>query len=199
VLLQAGRIAAIGPAGEVTEQYLANQLLETKGGDLSEKARNGNGQARFVSLRLVGPDGAPHVTHASGDDLILQMDILAKHGFSDVALAVVLHSVYGARIITSWTKEVNCPVQLLEGIQTWVCRFKNVRLRPGHRVVVKLWMSAGDVLDSVEQALVIEITDGSETQDLSTDAMQGLVVCDYSWSPVKPKISSSQRTLSVIR
>jgi lipopolysaccharide transport system ATP-binding protein len=182
VLLQAGRVAAVGPAGEVTAQYLANQLKEAQGGDLSGKTRTGNGRARFKSLRLVGPDGRPRVAHPSGDDLILRMEVAARENVPDAALAVVVQSMHGARIITSWTKEANYPVRLQPGVETFECRFNNVRLRPGHRVIINLWMSAEAVLDSVEHAMVVEVVDTDETQGLSTDPMQGLIVSDYRWS-----------------
>ena len=162
VLLQAGRVIAIGPAGEVTAQYLANQLREAQGGDLSDKTRTGNGQARFTSLQIVESDGEPCLTHSSGEDLILRMDVAAQEEIADVDLAVIVQSMHGARLVTSWTKEVNYPVSLHRGVQTFECRFKNVRLRPGHRVLVSLWMAAGAVLDSVEQAAVVEVSDGPD-------------------------------------
>jgi lipopolysaccharide transport system ATP-binding protein len=185
VLLQAGRVAAVGPAGEVTSQYLANQLGETAGGDLSDKTRSGDGRARFKSVRCIGPDGQPRPTHPSGDDLVVQMDVAVRTDVKKVALAVIIQSIYGARIITSWTQETNFQVDLHAGAERFECRFKNVRLRPGHRVIINLWMAADGTLDSVEHALVLEVVDGPETYGLSTDSMQGMVVCDYAWSRIE--------------
>jgi hypothetical protein len=45
-------------------------------------------------------------------------------------------------------------------------------------------MEAHSLIDCVEDARVIEITDSWETRSLSTESTQGAIVCDYRWSKV---------------
>jgi lipopolysaccharide transport system ATP-binding protein len=185
VLMERGRVVAVGPAADVTAGYVTKQLHEAEGADLTRKNRMGNGKARFLSVRLVGPDGQPRLLHRCGEDLILRMEVESSEAIADVALAVMLESVQGARVVTGWTKEHNYHANLNCGRQTFECRFERVRFRPGHRAVVGLWMAAGPTtLDHVDHATVIEITDGKDTQNVSTNEMQGLVVVNYQWNRV---------------
>jgi hypothetical protein len=49
---------------------------------------------------------------------------------------------------------------------------------------IGLWMEAGSVVDSVEDALIFEVVDGLDTGRFSSDRLQGIVLCDYGWSQV---------------
>jgi lipopolysaccharide transport system ATP-binding protein len=185
LLLDQGRQIVEGPAGEVMRQYLDRQVTEAAGHeDLAQKAHTGDGSARFARIQHVDAEGNPLAAHACGADLILRVEIRSDRDIPDVALAVVIQTLQGARVITSWTREVDYSVDLHKGVQTYQCHFQQLRLRPGRRVNIHLWMATQSVLDCVEQARVIEVTDTWETRRLSTEAMQGVVVCDYEWSKV---------------
>src|SRR5262249_41049974 len=99
----------------------------------------------------------------------------------NVALAVVLHNVYGLRVVTSWTRESAFPVRLRPGVQAFECRFKNVNLRPGHTILTSVWMAAETVLDHVDQAVVVGVIGDQRRAHLSTAGDQGIVVCAYAW------------------
>jgi lipopolysaccharide transport system ATP-binding protein len=185
LLLDAGRNVRHGPATEVMRHYLDRQLVEASDDeDLVGRPRTGDGRARFTRIRHVDASGNPLLAHACGDDLILRLEIQADHDIRDVALAIVIQTLQGARIITGWTREVGFRVDLHAGTQTYQCHLRDVRLRPGRRVNVHLWMATQSVIDCVEHARLIDITDTPDTRDLSTEAMQGVVVCDYEWSQV---------------
>lgn len=191
LLLDAGRAVLDGPAPAVMRCYLDRQLADAAGDDdLSTRTHIGDGRARFTAVRHVDPRGRPLLAHACGDDLILQVDVDSKHDIPDVALAVVIQTLQGARIITSWTREVDFRVDLEPGPQTFQCRLKDVRLRPGRRVNVHLWMATQSVIDCVEHARLIDVTDTDETRDLSTDPNHGVVVVDYQWSKVEAAAKS---------
>jgi len=185
LLLDAGRNVMHGPAAEVMRRYLDRQLVEaSEDENLAGKPRTGDGRARFTRIQHVDVNGNPLLAHACGDDLILRLEIEADHDIPDVALAIVIQTLQGARIITGWTREVGYHIDLHAGVQTYQCHLRDVRLRPGHRVNVHLWMATQSVIDCVEHACLIDITDTPATRELSTEAMQGVVVCDYEWSEV---------------
>ena len=188
VLLDRGRVTNIGPATAVTDQYLAKLLDETKSGDLRDKPRTGDGRARFVRAWLVDKAGEPTAQMVSGDDLTVRMEVETSETLPDVSLAVVLQSLYGMRVITSWTREIGFPAALKPGRQTFECRFKAVNLRPGHTILIDLWMAAGSAmggaLDSVERALVADVAGDQRHAHLTTTGEQGIVVCDYEWRTV---------------
>ena len=52
--------------------------------------------------------------------------------------------------------------------------------------MVDLWMAAGNVMDSVEGALVVEVAGDERHAKLSTNADQGVVLCDYDWREAPP-------------
>jgi hypothetical protein len=68
---------------------------------------------------------------------------------------------------------------LHEGFQTYECCFKQVNLRPGHSIAVSLWMESHGVIDHIEDAGIIQISDGRHSHHLSTEHNQGVIVCDY--------------------
>jgi lipopolysaccharide transport system ATP-binding protein len=186
VLLERGRVARVGEAAQVTREYLEGMLTQSRSGDLRDKFRTGNGRARFVRAELVGPTGQPLSQFRCGDDLCVRMEIEAAEAIPNVAAAVVIATTHGARIITSWTREGGFPVDLRAGRQQLECRFQNVSLRPGHSVLIHLWMAGAEVLDSVENALVVDVAIGAETAHLSSSPDQGVVVCPYVWRAATP-------------
>jgi lipopolysaccharide transport system ATP-binding protein len=188
LLLEKGRMVAEGPVADVTRRYLGRQAGEAAAAadqeDLAEKVHLGDGRAQFTRLQYVDAGGNAMVAHACGDDLILRVTIRAHRDIRDVALSVVLQTLQGARLITAWTREVDYRVDLFNGLQTYQCHFQNVRLRPGQRVYVQLQMGTHNLIDCVEDARIIDVTDSWETRSLSTESTQGMIVCDYHWSKV---------------
>jgi lipopolysaccharide transport system ATP-binding protein len=194
LFLEKGRMIAEGPVAEVTRRYLGNQAGEaaTDQENLTDKLHLGDGRAQFTRISHVDAAGSAMVAHACGDDLILRLDIRADRDIRDVALSVVLQTLQGARLITGWTREVDFRVDLHKGVQTYQCHFQNVRLRPGQRVYVQLQMATHNVIDCVEDAKVIDVTDRWETRSLSTESSQGAIVCDYQWSKVSAAAGEAQ-------
>ena len=195
LLLDGGRAVRHGPAHDVLRDYLDQQLATAAGDDdLASRTHTGDGRARFISLRHVDDLGHPRLAHACGDDLVLRATIHSDHDLSDVALAIVVQTLQGARILTSWTRETNFRVDLHRGRQTFECRFKNVRLRPGRRVNIHLWMATQSVIDCVEHARLIDVTDTEDTRHLSTDPAHGVIVCDDTWRAIDTTPDNEPRT-----
>jgi lipopolysaccharide transport system ATP-binding protein len=185
VLLGHGQIKEDGPTRDVVDRYLASQLEDESGENLANKPRHGDGRARFTRLELLDCQGRLQISHIAGEDLILHMEVTAEYNVPDAELAVVLKTLSGARLITSWTHEVNFPVTLRKGKQWYECRFRRVSLRPGLSISLELWMDANGVIDSVENARIVQVVDGEGTDGLSTDSEQGVVLCEYKWREVR--------------
>jgi lipopolysaccharide transport system ATP-binding protein len=182
ILLKAGQVDQVGPADQVTKDYLESQIVDSGNGDLTDKTRSGNGMARFVKLKVIDAEGRPISAHPSGDDLILEMEIESSREIPEAALAVALNNIQGMKVVTSWTKEVGLPIQLRPGRQVYRCHFRDIRLRPGQRICISLWMASLDVIDSVENAAIVDVVDGHNTADISNRPDQGIIVCPYTWS-----------------
>jgi lipopolysaccharide transport system ATP-binding protein len=181
ILLDRGRVIQQGDAGAVTRAYLDRLVADARTGDLQDKPRTGDGRARFVRAWLTGADGQPVAHFTCGDDLIVRMVIDSRVTVAEAAAAVVITTQHGTRVITSWTREIGPSFSLRPGLQEYECRFQAVSLRPGHTVLIHLWLSDGEVLDFVDNAVVVDVVGNEQHRHLSPDGNQGIVVFDYSW------------------
>ncbi len=184
VQLERGRVVRTGDAGTVTAAYLNDLLADAKSGDLRDKPRTGDGRARFVRAWLADDAGRPLAHFVSGADFTVRVEIESSVAAPNVSAAVVIATQYGSRVVTSWTSEVGYRASLKPGIQAFECKFRDATFRPGHTLLVHLWLSDGEVLDSVENAVVVEVVGEPEHDHLSRDANQGVVVFDYDWREV---------------
>jgi lipopolysaccharide transport system ATP-binding protein len=191
VLLDHGKVALQGPVDQVADRYLKLMGAEGHGKALETAHRTGDGRARFTDVRHVDSAGNDIPTHCSGDDFRVQVEVTAFADIKEVQLAVVLLTLHGTRLISSWTREVNFPVELCKGLQSFECCFRDVRLRPGHRIAVGLWMATQNVMDYVSMAFFVDVVPGATTAHLSTDKEQGILALDYEWTRL-PSLSPEQ-------
>ena len=198
ILLDRGQVSATGPAGTIVRQYLEDASGRCVDEDLSRKSRVGDGRALFTHLCLIGPDGQPRLNHPSGEDLIIRVRIQSQKRISNAALAVNVATVTGTRIHSGWTREVGFPLSLDRGTQEYQCHFRKVRLRPGRHMTIGLWLEAGSVVDSLEEAMTFEVIEGHGAEHLSTDRHQGVVLCDYEWSELSGIPRDTERHKSSI-
>ncbi len=191
IRLERGQVVESGAADAVVAAYLSEVSGDCHDADLSGKSRVGDRRAQFTHAWLIGPDGQPRACHPSGDDLAIRVRIRSQQRIPAAALAVSITTAGGARIHSGWTREAGFPVQLEQGVQNYRCVFRGVRLRPGQRMKVVLWLEAGNVVDYLEDAMSFDVVDGSATDWYSTDRGQGVVLCDYEWSQVEDDAAAS--------
>ena len=186
VMLADSKVAAIGPAGEVTQLYLDRLLTESRTGDLRDRPRTGDGRAKFVRAGVRDADGRAISVFVTETDMVVRMEVEAVERFADVTMSVILQSLHGTRVISTWTREAGFDVALQPGIQTFECRMKDVRLRPGQTVILNLWMATGNgtLLDSVENAVVMDVLGDEKHAHLSTSTDHGVVYCEHSWKRI---------------
>jgi lipopolysaccharide transport system ATP-binding protein len=183
ILMDAGSVAEDGRSDTVIERHLASLISQRTNHDIFERQRPGDGSIRFTKVRLLKPDGRPCSAHVSGDDLILEIILQSEKDVLDAELAVSIKTISGTRIVSSWTRELNWSTQLRSGQQTFTCRFKNLKLRPGHTFQVVLWAgSFGMMADLVETALTFSVVASATTRQMSTDKHQGVILGESSWS-----------------
>jgi lipopolysaccharide transport system ATP-binding protein len=183
VLLDHGRVVQTGDVHSVLDRY--RQCYPVSGGidDLSSQVRSGHGRARFTAVRFLNADGQPVNELTSGEDIRCVLEVDSAYACRDLSLAVVMKTVQGARLLTSWTEEVGFKTGLASGKQTFECRFKNVRVRPGQKLLVELWMHDGDLVDWLPEVCVLEVIERQPT-GFSSRPEQGPMLCDYTWSRV---------------
>lgn len=186
VMLERGEVVEVGPAGDVTQHYMDRLLQDARTGDLRNKARTGDGRAKFVRAGLVDRDGRPLTVLTTGDDLILHMDLEAAEDLPDANILVAVQTLYGTRLISGWTDESHFPVKLTKGRQGFECRFKNVAIRPGNPIMVSLRVALENqtVLDLVENAMVYDVVGDERSRHLYTNTELGVIAYDTEWKRV---------------
>lgn len=186
VLLKSGKVLSQGPVGELVSCYLEDSNAALNQRDFGLYSRTGDGRARFSGLRILDDRNHTVDFHFTGSTLRLLLEIDSTQNYQDIGVAVVLSSVAGNRIITSWNRETHTSLNLVPGRNQIVCDFQDLLLRPGHSLRIGLWMEEGGlVMDSIDSvAEVIARSNNSETDMLSTDRNQGIVACKQRWSMV---------------
>jgi lipopolysaccharide transport system ATP-binding protein len=179
--MRSGQVVEYGSSHAVTDAYLASLSSEANEETLSNVPHGGDGRARFVRLNLL--DGSNSTLNAikTYKDLRCLLTIDSTDAIPNAVIAIVIKTLTGTRLISSWTEEVDFRADLMKGEQTFECRFKRIAIRPGRQVAVELWMSDGAVLDHVESARILDVIE-AEPCGFSVRADQGSVLCDYEWS-----------------
>jgi lipopolysaccharide transport system ATP-binding protein len=183
VHLQKGEVMQVGPAEEVTHNYLDKMLQESRGGDLSKKPRTGDGRAKFVRAEAYDDAGRPVSVQTIGNNLTIKLEIETDQTLPNVSARIALQTLHGTHIITGWTKEAGVHLSLTPGRQKIQCRFPNVNIRPGQTFLVNLLLSNDNsaVLDSVESAIVLDVISDEAHSHLSTNFDQGVWVTPQQW------------------
>jgi lipopolysaccharide transport system ATP-binding protein len=184
IRLERGSVVSSGPADAVVRGYLEDWGDCSDEADLSGRVRVGDGRARFTHVWLVAPDGELRRHHQSGEDLGIRIRIRSHQRIPNAALAINLMTLSGGQIHSGWTRESGFGVSLDLGVQEYQCDFRNVRLRPGQRMRIGLWLEAGNIVDFLDDASTFQVVDGPGAEWVSTDSQQGIVLCDYEWSAV---------------
>jgi lipopolysaccharide transport system ATP-binding protein len=168
VLMKDGGIEFDGPAPEATARYYAESLDQAESGaSLLDRARQGNGKARFsaVSVQPLTPTGEPLETARPGCDLRIKVEIQGRSQIADCNLAIIIYDMTGVRVIDTNTAQKGEFVNLEAG-QNARARFllHDVLLKPG-KYVVSLWLGRHtlEVIDYVEQAAAIDVMGSEET------------------------------------
>jgi lipopolysaccharide transport system ATP-binding protein len=184
VHLAKGQVLEIGPSDEVTQHYLDRILEDSRGGDLRQKPRSGDGRARFVRAEAFDAHNEPVSAHLSGDDLTIRMEIEAAEALPSVAVRVALQTLHGTRVVTGWTREAGLDLALTPGTQSLSVTFAGVGIRPGQTFLVNLQLSndSATVIDDVESAIVLDVVGDERTANLSTNTDQGLWAAPQKWT-----------------
>jgi ABC-type polysaccharide/polyol phosphate transport system ATPase subunit len=184
VLLDRGRLDAVGPTSEIVQRYFALTTSEVAPGawlDLSQARRSGSGAARFLSLRYgseMGASGLPRPRGPLEVRLEVQSDVPRTH----VSMAVFIADQHGSKLINADSKNLDFPTDLPQGRSIWAFTIQELFLRPG-LYLLGLWLAdrGGDVLDRVEVAARIEVIDTQSGElGVAVDPRYaGVVICEF--------------------
>lgn len=104
IWLDHGVARAMGPIESVVEEYIQNvnemeeSALLTSVPDLSDVSRRGTGEAKIVSVSVLGDDGQTRSIVRSGEDHRLRMELEASEPLKDVEAVVSIFLESGAML-----------------------------------------------------------------------------------------------------
>jgi lipopolysaccharide transport system ATP-binding protein len=184
IVLREGRLKFEGNVQEAIAYYLTDEAQHGAVRDLSKSPRSGDGRARFVEIETLNAVDQPCEYYRVGETVRIRMTLDVGSPLRDVGIAVILSSVSGSRVITSWNREVGAAFDFEQGLYRCTCDFEELRLRPGHELWISLWMEqGGSVVDYVEAVTEIRSQAHDEaTRSLSTDRAQGVIALNQHWS-----------------
>jgi lipopolysaccharide transport system ATP-binding protein len=182
VLLERGRLVAIGTAASVVGQYLARANAPTAAGawiDLSAADRTGSGVARTARARywsdLEAAGGRPY----PDGPLTVSLSIEAQAPCTISSLAVTLYDMMGTKLVNADTISLGRTLRLDAGEHEVTLRISELHLNPGV-YIMGFWLAGplGSVHDFISAGFELEVV-AQQARGLGrVPGDDGLITCD---------------------
>jgi lipopolysaccharide transport system ATP-binding protein len=183
IMMKDGGIVFNGPTSEATARYYSESLdIAESGASLLERARDGNGKARFsaISVQPLDPAGGRVEVAYPGCDLSIDTEIICQSEIADCNLAIIIYEMNGFRVVDTNTAQKGQFVSLRAG-QKARARFllRDVLLKPG-KYFIGLWLGRHtmETIDHVEHAITLDIVESEETNQHSV-IFPGTYLCRF--------------------
>ena len=164
VMLKDGGIVFDGAPAEATSRYYSESLDIAEGGSsLLDRAREGNGKARFskIFVQPHGPSGRADVAYP-GCDLEIEFELECQSDVANAKAAIIFYDMNVYRVIDTNTGQKNEYVSMAAG-QKARARFllHDVLLKPG-KYFVGLWIGrhSMETIDHIEHAVTLDVMEG---------------------------------------
>jgi lipopolysaccharide transport system ATP-binding protein len=183
IMMKDGGIVFNGPTSEATARYYSESLdIAESGASLLERAREGNGKARFSVICVQPLDSAGGRVEVAypGCDLSIETEIVCQSEIADCNLAIIIYEMSGFRVVDTNTAQKGQFVSLRAG-QKARARFllRDVLLKPG-KYFIGLWLGRHtmETIDHVEHAMTLDIVESEETSQHSV-IFPGTYLCRF--------------------
>jgi len=199
ILLDKGAVGLDGETPAVTSFYQSSiYSLAENVTDLSDVQRYGTGRARFESVRVlpVGRNNAALPYLVTGNDLKIELNIIAYSNIRDANVAIIIYDALGFRLIDANTALQNAFLSLAEGQAACVeFRLHNLLLKPGN-YLLGLWIGQATYSEDIDG--ITHVTSFTVEPDLEAirnpTVFPGPYQCKFSHSihPLKEEINPSR-------
>ncbi|PWV72647.1 ABC transporter ATP-binding protein [Halomonas sp. A11-A] len=138
LVIESGEVAFDGDAGDAVNHYnriMARQAEEEEGRHLARhQGAYGSGEAEVVGGRMSGEDSGSH-TVASGEWLMIELDLLAHQPLGDLTLGVMIRDRFGQDIFGTNSFQLGQPLHLEPGTPCTVHFRLRADIAPGKYTV----------------------------------------------------------------
>jgi ABC-type polysaccharide/polyol phosphate transport system ATPase subunit len=137
VWMDEGRVRAVGPAGEIAEQYMDEVNLEALANHANalQSHRGGTGEIRYASVDLIDAAGRPASMLAPGDTLVVRAAYRAEQRIDRPVFEIAIIDVDTGLVVTTAKSTRSDVPSGIAGIGTIECRFPRLPLRPRQYVL----------------------------------------------------------------
>jgi lipopolysaccharide transport system ATP-binding protein len=191
ILLQAGRLIADGPTGDILRTYLAISPDAPRPGkwiDLSRAQRTGTHEVRVQAVKYSGGDAATEFHPYPDGPLELDIELISDRHRTIGSLGLSLHDQQGGRLISADTMSLDAAVPLGVGSNRVKLQIASLHLNPGVYYAT-LWVSGRlgrKIFDRVESAFALQVVD----QSSGVLGQVGPTTCSFRVLPSPSKPSS---------
>lgn len=180
LVLKEGMIDYHGPTAGAVQAYLASLTQMGKPGVWVElpAAKAGKSAAYFHSATYSGKEA--DAWPVSDDVFWAKVRIVSDARRTVPGMAVILWSQSYQKLINTDSLLIKQPIHLEKGLNEVHVKMNRVHLKPG-TYTIGLWLANGsnEVLDYIETAFEIQITDASGKRLQSDVAEDGVVTCEF--------------------
>ena len=183
MLLERGRLAALGDTASILRRYLP----ESRRGespvsqiDVSHISRRGTKEAQVMSVWYSSDDQAVNLHPYPRGPLEFKLEIFSDSPRRLGSLAVSLYDKNGTKLVNADTVLLGQTIHLRQGHNTMRIRISELCLNPGE-YVVGWWLAnpMGKVYDFVDTGFNIEVMDKEASRLGARPAYDGAVTCQF--------------------
>lgn len=177
ILLQAGRVAAIGPSAAVVEQYLGAQVSSD---GIYERTWGGNHpEITRVQLHVSGPANVQQF----GKPMTVDLEITTPESVPNAAISFQVMTSSHQPILHVLNLDREVPMLRSAGVHRLRCTFPRIRLYPGHYHLT-FYFGASEprrVFQAPNQICSFEVVVLGETREFYWYPNNALYVEDVEW------------------
>lgn len=185
LLIHQGRLTEAGASDVVVKSYLSMQQRESLLPLRERTDRNGTGQARFVSVRLLNGEGFEINRIAMGSPLTIEAGIEVRQAVREPIIGFLITDEWGKTVARAYSRESYPGIFPTLGSSTHVCcHFSKLPLMYGN-YQLRLWLGhhRNNVVDDVASAARLEVLRNDVyATGIPPDANNGgCFYCDHDW------------------
>lgn len=158
VLLQGGKITAMGDTGEVIGKYLQDAHAASYDIDLAQHAGRVPGDLPLLRrLRIADGNGAIVNNVQLGQPVTFEVEVETKQRLPESSVAIHMHNSIGLRVTSLHSKYQYNESVTVDGRALFRCRMDSCQLMPGSYSIILNLNSGRDGVDRIESGLGFEV------------------------------------------
>jgi ABC-2 type transport system ATP-binding protein len=176
-LLEHGVLKAVGPAGQVIDDYMADAHV-ARHDDGTGGSRWGSGEGRIDKVEIIGRDGAPTQSVRTGDRIIIRLHYSTSEPIERPVFGIGIETLNGVALAGPNTRDVDVVPEKINGTGVVEMAIERLMLLPGtYDIQVGLYdYSAVHPFDHRMHALRFDVEPGRPHQQ------HGVVALDGTWT-----------------